>query len=144
MNPVYLVGVDGSNCGSRAIQYAKERAQAANGKVLVAYVIEWSKYSFSTPQENEQRHKRREEELARAQTEVIDPIVAAIREEGIEVDGIIRHGNPAETLDELAREHDVTTIIVGRRGSSRFKMKVFGSVSGTLVQIADRPVSVVP
>ena len=55
MTPVYLVGVDGSNCSNRAIEYAKERALAANGKVLVAYVIEWSRYSFSTVEENEQR-----------------------------------------------------------------------------------------
>ena len=144
MNPVYLVGVDGSNCSSRAIQYAKERARASNGRVLVAHVIEWSQYSFSTPQENEERHKRREEELARAQADIIDPIVSSIREEGIEAEGIIRHGHAAETLDELAREHDVTCIVVGRKGASRFKVKVFGSIAGTLVQIADRPVSVVP
>lgn len=144
MNPTYLVGVDGSNCASRAIQYAKERARSSGGKILVAHVIEWSPFSFSTPQENEERHKRREEELARAQRDVIDPIVAALREEGLEADGLIRHGHAAETLDRLAREHDVTTIIIGRRGASRLKIKIFGSVASNLVQIADRPVSVVP
>ena len=144
MNPVYLVGVDGSNCSSRALQYAKERARPSNGRLLVAYVIEWSPYSFNTPQENAERHKRREEELARAQSEIIDPIVASLRADGIEAEGLIRHGHPAETLDELAREHDVTCIIVGRKGASRLKVKVFGSIAGTLVQIADRPVSVVP
>jgi nucleotide-binding universal stress UspA family protein len=144
MNPTYLVGVDCSECSSRAIDYAKERARASGCRILVAHVIEWSPYSFSTPQENEERHKRREEELARAHAEIVDPLVAAMREEGLEAEGLIRHGHAAETLAQLAREHDVATIIVGRSGASRIKKKIFGGVASSLVQIADRPVSVVP
>lgn len=144
MNPVYLVGVDCSNCSSRALQYARERAEASGGKILVAYVIEWSQYSFSTPQENEERHKRREEELARARAEIVGPIVAELHAAGIEAEGLVRHGHPAETLAALGKEQGATCIIVGRRGSSRLRAKIFGSMASTLVQIADRPVSVVP
>lgn len=144
MKPVYLVGVDGSNCSSRAIAYARERAQASGGKILVAHVIEWSQYAFSTPQENEERHKRREEELQRARDGIVDPIVTSLRAAGLDADGLIRHGHVAETLASLAKEHDVTCIIIGRRGLSKLKAKIFGSVASSLVQISDRPVSVVP
>ncbi len=144
MTPVYLVGTDGSDCAGRAINYARERATASGGKILVAHVIEWSQYSFSTPQENEERHKRREEELQRADAEIVSPVVDSLRSEGLQADGLMRHGHVAETLAALAREHDVTCIIVGRRGMSRLKATIFGSVASTLVQIADRPVSVVP
>ena len=144
MTPVYLVGVDGSNCGGRALAYAAERAAASGGRIIVAHVIEWSPYSFSTPQENEQRHKRREEELARAHQEVVDPVVARLQEQGLEAEGVVRHGHVAETLAGLGEELGATTIIVGRHGSSRLKAKIFGSVASSLVQIADRPVSVVP
>lgn len=144
MTPVYLVGVDCSNCGGRALDYATERARFNKGKLLVAHVIEWSPYTFSTAEENEQRHKRREEELARAHESIVDPIVARLREEGLDVEGLVRHGHAAETLDRLAREHDVTCLVVGRRGSSRLKAQIFGSVASNLVQIADRPVTVVP
>ncbi len=34
--------------------------------------------------------------------------------------------------------------LVGRQGSSRLRAHLFGSVASTLVQIADRPVTVVP
>ena len=47
---------------------------------MVAYVIEWSPYSFNTPEENEKRHKRREEEIERAQSQVLDPLVASLQE----------------------------------------------------------------
>ncbi|NNE06677.1 MAG: universal stress protein [Xanthomonadales bacterium] len=144
MSLVFLVGVDCSNCGGRALEYATDRASVKGAKVLVAHVIEWSPFSFSTPQENEERHKRREEEIRRAQTEIIEPIVANLRERGIQAEGIVRHGHAAETLARIAKENKVTNIVVGRRGSSRFKAQVFGSVASSLVQIADRPVTVVP
>jgi nucleotide-binding universal stress UspA family protein len=144
MTPVYLVGVDCSNCGSRALDYATERARSNGGKLLVAHVIEWSQYTFSTAAENEQRHKRREEELARALESIVDPIIKRLREGGVDAEGLVRHGHAAETLDRLARENDVTCLVVGRKGASRLKAQIFGSVASNLVQIADRPVTVVP
>lgn len=145
MTPVYLVGVDGSDFSDRAITYASERARASGGRVLVAHVIEWSPYTFSTPQENEERHKRREEELGRAHAEIVDPIVTRLREQGLEAEGLIRHGHVADTLLQLAQEHAATCIIVGRSGgSSPLRAKIFGSVASNLVQASDRPVSVVP
>jgi nucleotide-binding universal stress UspA family protein len=144
MTPVYLVGVDGSNCGERALEYAAERAASNNGKLLVTHVIEWSPYSFSTAAENEQRHKRREEELVRARAQIVDPIVERLRASGLDAESVIRHGHASETLARLAKELDVTCVVIGRRGSTRLKAKIFGSVASNLVQIADRPVTVVP
>lgn len=144
MKAVYLVGIDGSNCSSRALAYAKERARDSDGKVVVAYVIEWSPFSFSTVEENAERHKRREEELARARSEVVGPVVQALQDEGLDAEGVVKHGHPADTLARLGKQLDATCIIVGRKGSSPLKAKIFGSVAGSLVQIADRPVSVVP
>jgi nucleotide-binding universal stress UspA family protein len=144
MSLVFLVGVDCSDCGSRALEYAAERALRSGGRLLIAHVIEWSPFQFSTPQENERRHQRREEELARAHAEVVDPIVESMRARGIDTEGLARHGHVAETLDALAHELNVTNIVIGRHGSSRFRAQVFGSVASTLVQIADCPVTVVP
>jgi nucleotide-binding universal stress UspA family protein len=143
MQPVYLVGVDGSSCGGRALNYAIERARSNDGKILLVHVIEWSQFSFSTPQENEERHKRRKQEMAQANELVINPMLAEIRSVDVEAEGIVRHGHVAETLDRLARKHDVTCLVIGRRGSSRLK-QMFGSVTSNVVQIVDRPVTVVP
>jgi nucleotide-binding universal stress UspA family protein len=144
MSQVLLVGTDCSKCSNRALDYAKEWAKNANLRLYVAHVIEWSPFSFSTPQELEQRHKRREDELERAHALVVDPIIDALKAEGIDAHGVIRHGHPAETLNELANELGATNIIIGRRGQSAIKAKLFGSATSTLVQIADRPVTVVP
>ena len=144
MTQVLLVGTDCSTCSNRALEYAKQWAKASGLRLYVAHVIEWSPFSFNTPQELEQRHKRREDELQRAHAHVIDPIVEALKAEGIDAAGTIRHGHPAETLNELANELGATNIIIGRRGQSAIKAKLFGSATSTLVQIADHPVTVVP
>jgi nucleotide-binding universal stress UspA family protein len=144
MREKLLVGVDCSNCSNRALQYASGRAENMEIPLLVVHVIDWSPFSFNTPQENEERHKRREAELRRAHTEIIDPLVGALREKGIAAEGVIRHGHPAETLNAVAEELDATNIIIGKTGSSRIKSQLFGSVTNTLIQISKVPVTVVP
>jgi nucleotide-binding universal stress UspA family protein len=144
MSDVLLVGFDCSACSERALQYAAEWAESAQAELIVAHVIQWSPFSFSTAQENEERHKRREAELDRAHQEIIDPVVMRLRDRGISVRGSIRHGHPAETLCEVAAEFGATNIIVGKTGASRIRAQLFGSVAHALVQIATQPVTVVP
>lgn len=144
MSRVLLVGVDCSKCSNRALDYGAERAEAAKVQLIVAHVIDWSPYSFNTPQENEQRHKRREAELERANSEIVGPIVTRLREKGVFARGVVRHGHPAETLVALAEEFGATNIIIGKTGSSRIKTQLFGGVANTLVQVSRVPVTVVP
>lgn len=144
MNRVLLVGVDCSECSTRALDYAAGRAEVSNAQLIVTYVIDWSPFSFNTPQENEERHQRREAELERAHKEIVDPVVSDLRSRGLYARGVIRHGHPAETLNAAAAEFGATNIIIGKTGSSRIKTQLFGSVANTLVQISGVPVTVVP
>jgi len=144
MSKALLVGIDCSECSERALDYAAEWAASAGLPLFVAHVIEWSPYSFNTPQENEERHKRREAELDRAHQDIVDPVVGRLRERGIDAQGVIRHGHPAETLSDVAAELGVTHIVVGKTGSSRIRAQFFGSVPNTLIQISKQPVTVVP
>lgn len=144
MTNTYLVAVDGSAGSLRATEFAVERALASKSKLIVAYVIEWSPYSFHTPEELAERHKRREEEIARAQSAVLGPIESSVKSKGVDVAVEVRHGNPSETLAELAREHGAAQIFIGRKGESRIASLLFGSVAGSLVQTSPVPVTVVP
>ncbi|MGD8383816.1 MAG: universal stress protein [Lysobacterales bacterium] len=139
-----MVGVDCSECSDRALEFAADHARQADAKLYVAHVIEWSPYTFSTVEENAERHKRREQELSRAHTEIIDPIVKRLQSEGLAAEGLVRHGHVAATLSALAKEHDVKNIIIGRQGTSMLKAHLFGSVGSHLVQTAECAVTVVP
>ena len=144
MGSVLMVGIDCSECGERAVKYAAEHARESNARLYVAHVIEWSQFTFSTVEENFERHKRREEEIQRAYSEVINPVVNRLKSEGLDVEGLVRHGHVADTLNVLAVENGVTNIILGRQGTSTLKAHVFGSVGSRLVQVAECAVTVVP
>ena len=144
MSTVLMVGVDGSECGNRAVEYAVAHARTSGARLYVAFIIEWSPFTFSTALENAERHKRREEVIQVAHSEVIDPIVDRLKSEGLDVEGIVRHGHVADTLNALAKSKGATNLILGRQGTSKLKAHVFGSVGSRLVQSATCPVTVVP
>jgi nucleotide-binding universal stress UspA family protein len=144
MSNSVLIAIDGSPGSDRALQYAKDRAKLGGAKLIVAYVIEWSPYSFNTPEENAERHMRREQEIERATSGVVAPAAALLQAEGIECETVVQHGPPAETLIRLAEQNDVKQIVIGRRGQSGIKTLLFGSVAGNLIQTSPVPVVVVP
>lgn len=143
MGIVVLVGIDGSDAGRRAVAFARDRAKALNGEVVLAHIIPWSPYSFTTPEENEERPKRRAAELAAADEQVMRPALEIIGDE-VKCTPIVKHGDRVELLIQLAREHNVNHILVGRTGESRLRNAFFGNVPAHLIQMADVPVTVVP
>lgn len=74
-----LVAVDGSETGKRAINFAAQAAKDTGNSIVLAYVIEWSPYSFHTPEELEERHMRRESEISRAEDSVLKPEAAELK-----------------------------------------------------------------
>ena len=144
MSECLVVGIDDSECSLRALDFAVTRAKRSGARVILSFVIEWSPYSFNTPEENEVRHKRREEEIEKANSSVLDPALKQLAETGLSATAIVRHGNVADVLSEVAKENDADQIIVGRIGESGLKSMLFGSVTSKLVQTSTIPVTVVP
>lgn len=139
-----VIGLDGTDTGGRALNFAKDMASKMDAcELIVAYIIEWSPFTFQTAEENEQRHKRREEEIALATSRVVDPAVAALKEAGFNATGLVRHGDVAETLNRLTVENGGSQIIVGRASADGFTKRLFGSSTQNLVMHADVPVTVV-
>jgi len=140
----FLVGIDGSDCADRALAAAAAQARAAGAELLVCYVIPWSPYTFATPEENAERHRRREQELETARRKLLAPRVADLESRGLSVRGLARHGHPVGTLVALADEHGAGMIVVGRSGDTPLKTRIFGGSAAGLVQSAPVPVLVVP
>lgn len=144
MSNKILVALDGSDCSKRALGAAVTQAKLAGSDLVLAYVIEWSPYSFHTPEELEERHQRRESEIQRANDSVLTPEIAALEAQGLKVETVVHHGKIAETLLALTDQHGASQIYIGRRGESRMHTMIFGSVSAALVQTSPVPVTVVP
>lgn len=139
-----VIGLDGTDTGERALSFAKDLASRIDEcELLAIYVIEWSPFTFQTAEENDKRHKRREEEIHLARTRIVDPAVAALKEAGFSASGLVQHGDVAETLNKLTVAHGGAQIIVGRTSADGFTKRIFGSATQNLVMHADVPVTVV-
>lgn len=141
---VVVVGVDGSEAGERAAQFAGRLARRAGTTLVVVYVVPWSPYAVQTAEENERRHISKERETQDAHATIVDPLVDALVADGVTAEGLVRHGHPAETLCDIGQERGAAHLLVGRRGQSRVRTLLFGSTPGNLIQIATVPVTVVP
>ena len=137
-----LVGVDRSDASRRAVEYAAQEARESGSALKVVHVINWSRYSFTTNEDNASRHAERQREIESAQREVIDPLVEGL--DGLEVSSDIRFGKPSEVLADAAKEEGHGLVFVARTGDSGLREAIFGSTASRLVQHANVPVVVVP
>ena len=146
MAPTQLVvGLDGSAAGERVLTFAKDRASALKDcTIVLCYVVEWSPWAFQTPEENELRHKRRQEETKLARERIVDPAARSLRDEGFNVEEQVSHGDAAEVLIRVARDREAAQIIIGRVGTQNMIERVFGGVSGRLIASTTVPVTIVP
>lgn len=143
MTDIFVVGFDGSDAAHRAVDFAAARANSASAKLHLVQVIEWSPYSFHTPDELAERHKRREQELERAHG-IVQPVADKLNASGIEATCEARHGHAGELLCSIAEEKSAVQIIVGREGGSGFANRLIGSLAITLAQASPVPVTIVP
>ncbi len=143
MSDTYLVGFDGTDSSNRAIDFAASRAKMAGARLCVVHILEWSAYSFHTPEELAERHKRREEELERARA-MVEPVAAKLKASGIETQTEVRHGHVGELLCTIAKETGAVQIFVGRTGDSVFTARLLGGLAITLAQASPVPVTIVP
>jgi nucleotide-binding universal stress UspA family protein len=139
-----IVAYDGSEASQRALEFAVNQAKSCEAALIIAYVLEWSPYTFLTATEHEERHKRRQEELERAETAVIKPVLDDLGDIGVPVETVIRYGHIADTLNDVASSAGASLIVVGRNGQRGLSGRLFGSVAGTLAQSAPVPCTIVP
>ena len=144
MTHCYVVAVDGSEESIKAARYALEQATHASAELKILHVLEWSPYSFLTPEELAERRKRRTEELQRAHSMICEPVLKALGDTQTSVSAEARFGNIPEVINQYASEVGASEIFVGRHGGGKLAARVFGSVPSTLIQISDIPVTVVP
>lgn len=141
---VIVVATDGSDAAVRALDVALELA--ADGGHQLAVITVWralqGDFGLAYPPtavlsdllEAERRHA--EDTLADA--------AAAAEAAGVPVVTRLATGDPAERICAYARELDARLVVMGTHGYGAVVSLFLGSVSGTVVRRAGRPVVVVP
>lgn len=139
-----VVGVDNSDASTRAVEFAVERAQKNDWKLVLVNVIPWSPFSFTTNAENDERHAQRKKEIDFANTRIIEPMLAIATAAKVQAESVVRHGSSADILLDFVAEHRALHVIVGRTGDSGIRHAFFGSTTSRLIQHSEVPVTVVP
>ncbi|EAV40668.1 universal stress protein family protein [Stappia aggregata IAM 12614] len=143
MSDTYIVGFDETDASHRAATLAAGLARTTGARVHLVHVLEWSAYSFLTQDELAERHKRREEELKRAES-VVAPVAEALAANGVQATSEIRYGHAGEIFCEIAEKLGNCQIFIGRKGSRTLAERLLGGLAITLVQVSPVPVTVVP
>jgi nucleotide-binding universal stress UspA family protein len=124
-----LLPTDFSECAGEALALVKKLRVTGLPDVVVVHV----------------RDTRKEDELD--PQDVICERMERIRREleffGFTVNSLVVDGNPAKTIDRIAREQDVSLIVIGSKGRSAAEDVLLGSVSDAVICQHTRPVLVV-
>jgi len=64
--------------------------------------------------------------------------LAALGGTDVKCEVLLREGEPAEQIIQVARELQVDLVVVGSHGRQGLKQKFFGSISGDVIQNAQR------
>jgi nucleotide-binding universal stress UspA family protein len=115
-----LVGTDGSETANRAVERAVALAGRLGARLLVAFVGD-----------------------AEEGRGVLDAVLAQHAGAGVQMDGSLLTGDPADALLGLARAEDVDLIVVGNKGMSGAQRFLLGSVPNKVSHQSDRDVLVV-
>jgi nucleotide-binding universal stress UspA family protein len=148
MNHTVVIGYDGSADSQRAIDFAASMLHVQTAVVVHvwhgALAIETANpLGAPAPPTHEE-----EAELEQIAMRTAEEGAARARQAGLSAEADLRRGAGAEhiatTLLDVAEQRDADLVVVGRRGMSRIKAIVLGSVSEAVVRAGRRPVMIVP
>ena len=133
-----LLATDGSVHAQKALNYARDLAEAAGGKVIVVHAFEPISPLWGDAIQDEQIKKR-----VTAGEEIAGQAVQVLEEAGIKVETEILEGPPADAILRVGDTRQPDLIIMGTRGRSEPTSLLLGSVSHRVMAHSKIPVMVI-
>ncbi|MDP6689369.1 MAG: universal stress protein [Alphaproteobacteria bacterium] len=143
MNEKYLVAVDGSEHGWKALDLAAKLAGASDAELILLHVVphepmpdglaQFAKAEgLSMAEERGRYHEGR-----RIGDQIVRQAEARVRKSGFErVSSRVEEGSPADRIVAVAEGDGTDMIFLGSRGLSDLKGLLMGSVSHKLMHLA--------
>jgi nucleotide-binding universal stress UspA family protein len=148
-NSRILVPFDSTELSIKALDRASEVAISTNSKLIVLYVVDITclcpggiREYIKNVKEFETTRKHYVEALEMAAEQMIKEKLKELNEKGINARSIVKVGDPADEILEVARNEMVHAIIMGSSGSLKklHERKGVGSISRWISEIANCPV----
>lgn len=135
-----LIPTDGSNRTQDAIDHGIGLAVAFDATVHALYVIETKAHYVFTSAGHDPAEMDEYREYGR---EIVENVVDAAVEEGLDGEGIVKTGSVAEEIVKYADEQDMDCIVVGAQGRSGIDRYLIGSTTEKVVRTSNVPVTTV-
>jgi nucleotide-binding universal stress UspA family protein len=136
MASALVVGYDGSECATAALEEAIKLAGTTGDRIVISFGYEPAGYG-------EERGAHREE-VRKFGEQVTAAAIERAKEAGVDAELALIAERPVDALLTLADEHDARAIVVGTHGESPFRGAILGSTPHKLLHVSQRPVLVVP
>lgn len=141
---LYVVGVDGSDCSRRAVEFATGLAGDTGAQLLLVHVINWSGYTPMNVMEVVERPLEKSEEDRIARDDILGPAADTVAAAGIGVRTWYSWGHAATMIVQQAFDEGADLIVMGRRGHGPIAELIMGSVSNAVSHHSAIPVILVP
>ncbi|MCM8821806.1 MAG: universal stress protein [Candidatus Omnitrophica bacterium] len=136
-NPFFriLYPTDWSEYALAALQYIKGLKNAGVEEVIVAHIMDEKAMGLQTLEKFK--------EFEKIDIEKLEKVKQDLEAEGFNVKTHLRVGKPRYDLIKVAREEDVTLIVMAAHGKGYVKGILWGSVSRNVIEYSDRSVLLV-
>ena len=134
-----LFAHDGRMLAERALVYLEHVARVEEAEVVVLHVYQ-SPEQYSATESYDQLR----EVYEIVAQEIVDDAVSYLGERGVTATGMVRAGDSARVILEVAAQADISLIVMGSRGPSSMAEVMLGSVSLEVLRGTQVPVLVVP
>lgn len=129
-----LYPTDWSDCAESAIKYITGLKNLIE-EIVVAHIMDEKSMKLQSVEKFK--------EFERIDNEKLESLKLKLEKEGFKVKTYLTVGKPSVEIINLAKQEDVTCIVMGVRGKGLMEGILWGSVSRNVVEYSDRPVLVI-
>jgi nucleotide-binding universal stress UspA family protein len=139
-----LVPVDGSETSWRAMEEARQLAEAFKGELVVINVVQpYNNAALLVVSLDQATISQGNAELTKLGNSVLETAKEKMKDFKGKVEFILEVGHPSERILAVSKDKNCTAIVIGSRGLSGIAEFFLGSVSSKVSQYATVPVLIV-
>jgi nucleotide-binding universal stress UspA family protein len=135
-----LFPTDFSETSQEAAHYAISFAREFKAKAYILHVVNQKVFTEGLNMPRVVSVEELEKEMTEEARRRLKTLIPAEEAEGVDMESVIRKGEPFLEIIRFAKEEDVDLIVIGTHGRSGFEHIIFGSTAEKVVRKAPCPV----
>ncbi|SDM99008.1 Nucleotide-binding universal stress protein, UspA family [Halogranum gelatinilyticum] len=138
-----LLSTDGTVASTEAESHALTLAAAHDATLHVLYVVDEDVVTAYSGDEYVDEAEGPEHGLEELGEETLSDLRGRASEAGVEIETVMEHGHPAETIVGYADEIDADVLVLGTKRRPDEYRALLGSVTDRVLRLTTRPATVV-